>query len=126
VTAPTILGPEQRVDVASIRIGDTVTVFAHPATRIDGALRTGTVTAILRGDRNPYGFPVVRLSLADGDAPGVAYDAVEDAVAYMVERHTARPCDCPESECPSCCKDCGDPITWMGPSHLDWEHTDEA
>lgn len=34
--------------------------------------------------------------------------------------HAARPDDDPEPG--DRCKDCGDEITWLGPSHYDWEH----
>lgn len=38
--------------------------------------------------------------------------------------HDARPDDLPEPG--DRCKTCGEPITWMGPSHLDWLHVNDA
>lgn len=38
--------------------------------------------------------------------------------------HDARPDDDPEPG--DRCKDCGEDITWTGPSHLDWLHVDDA
>lgn len=38
--------------------------------------------------------------------------------------HPARPDDDPEPG--DRCKDCGEPITWLGPSMTDWEHTADA
>ena len=35
--------------------------------------------------------------------------------------HPARPNDLPKAG--NRCRDCGQPITWIGPSHDDWIHT---
>lgn len=67
---------------ASIRPGDTVTVFAHPVDRIDGEFRTGVVRAVLR---LPAGM--LRIALADDAdaATSTAWDAVDTAVTYWPE-----------------------------------------
>jgi hypothetical protein len=42
------------------------------------------------------------------------------AEAEDFTKHDARPDDNPEPG--DRCKDCGQPITWVGPNHTDWEH----
>lgn len=55
---------------------------------------------------------------------GFAVDADDDDewTWHLAERdeHDARPDD--DNEPGDRCKDCGRPITWDGPSHLDWSH----
>jgi hypothetical protein len=46
------------------------------------------------------------------DEPGKVYD------------HEPRPDDMPEPG--NRCKDCGEDITWMGPSQHDWLHVDDV
>jgi hypothetical protein len=38
--------------------------------------------------------------------------------------HLARPDDNPEPG--DRCKDCGDPVTWIGPTQYDWEHVEDV
>jgi hypothetical protein len=44
--------------------------------------------------------------------------------------HDVRPCDCSQSACSGCCKECQEPITWMGCpgpwSGNEYAHGDES
>lgn len=44
----------------------------------------------------------------------------EEEAVYHSFQHYARPDDDPTPG--DRCKDCGQPVTWVGPSHTDWEH----
>jgi hypothetical protein len=61
--------------------------------------------------------------MTDDDLTSVLAEFDQLNEAAKGGEHPARPDDDPEPG--DRCKDCGRPITWLGPSQFDWEHTTE-
>jgi hypothetical protein len=114
--------------------GQTVGFTIHPSrlysdtvnVEIDGDLTGDTSMRIQLNDRL-----IIDTTVNDNRGPDELTDTRESDLdegvpieGFATYDHTARPDDDPEPG--DRCKTCGAPITWMGPSHTDWLHVDEA
>lgn len=59
----------------------------------------------------------------DYEAEGDEDDEDDEPEGAKTYDHTARPDD--DNQPGDRCKDCGDDVTWVGPSHVDWIHVAE-
>jgi len=85
--------------------------------------RTGAGTLIIHTNNSPDEF----IEITDAGAVELIRNLPEfiDRLSLPTKTydHDARPSDDPEPG--NRCKDCGDDITWMGPSQYDWMHVDD-
>lgn len=121
----------ERGPASLIRVGDTVTVFAHAVGRVGvstgGRDWTGTVERV---ETVEYAWaPVIRATLRDADGKVWVRDAVDTAVTRWHGYHDARQCSCAEFGTDesgdyehNCCIDCGRAIYDDGVNG--WKHAD--
>lgn len=107
----------ERGAASLIREGDAVIVYVAAGPTGNG-FKSGRVTEVKAGAEH-YGSPALMVSLDNG-AEHVRHIVMETAVTYWTGYHDARPDD--DNEPGDRCKDCGRDVTWIGPSHTDWQH----